>query len=200
MTEPHTNDHINGHIKPAQLEIAIIGGGLVGLIVAAGLQSRSISVTIYEQATSRKEIGAGLGMSKWTFEALGLLDTRVQATVNKIGALLDAGMWFSNGLQGKGDDGERGKYYDFELPLKPQGIGCHRGHLMAGLDEIVEEGTIKLGKRLIRITDTSGSKVLLEFSDGTTATAGASGPVESAHESEHIYIVSTTSGSDCSLS
>jgi salicylate hydroxylase len=44
-------------------EVAIVGGGIGGLTLAAGLLQQSISVEIFEQDTELREIGAGVAIA-----------------------------------------------------------------------------------------------------------------------------------------
>lgn len=43
--------------------IGIVGGGIVGLILALGLIRRGIKVRVYEQAAGFREVGAGIAFS-----------------------------------------------------------------------------------------------------------------------------------------
>ena len=49
--------------SPAEPHIAIIGGGIVGVILALGLSRQNILVHVYEQAAGFQEIGAGIALS-----------------------------------------------------------------------------------------------------------------------------------------
>lgn len=48
--------------KKADLRVIIIGGGIGGTAIAVALQNEGIHAEIYEQASSIKEVGAGIGM------------------------------------------------------------------------------------------------------------------------------------------
>ena len=43
-------------------DVAIVGGGIGGLTLAASLLQRSVSVEIFEQDTELREIGAGVAI------------------------------------------------------------------------------------------------------------------------------------------
>jgi 2-polyprenyl-6-methoxyphenol hydroxylase-like FAD-dependent oxidoreductase len=45
-----------------KLQIAIVGGGIGGLAAALALRARGLSVTIFEQASELREIGAGVSL------------------------------------------------------------------------------------------------------------------------------------------
>jgi salicylate hydroxylase len=44
-------------------QIAIVGGGIVGVILALGLVRQNMSVRVYEQAAGFREVGAGIAFS-----------------------------------------------------------------------------------------------------------------------------------------
>jgi len=48
---------------PADLEVAVVGGGIGGLTLATALAARDVPVTVYEQAPEHREIGAGVALS-----------------------------------------------------------------------------------------------------------------------------------------
>jgi 2-polyprenyl-6-methoxyphenol hydroxylase-like FAD-dependent oxidoreductase len=48
---------------PADLEVAVVGGGIGGLTLAIALGARGVPVTVYEQAPEHREIGAGVALS-----------------------------------------------------------------------------------------------------------------------------------------
>ena len=52
------------------LHFAIIGGGITGLTLAIALHYRGISVKLYEQAPSFKEIGAGVAFTPNAVQAM----------------------------------------------------------------------------------------------------------------------------------
>lgn len=61
----------------AGIHVAIVGGGITGVILALGLQHRGVSYTLYERAAAFNEIGAGIGFSPNAERALRLVDPRV---------------------------------------------------------------------------------------------------------------------------
>lgn len=67
-------------IAPEQdhrLSLAIIGGGLAGLVLSIGLSKFGIKHTIYESANQFSEIGAGISTGKNAIAALALIDPRI---------------------------------------------------------------------------------------------------------------------------
>src|SRR3569833_4193232 len=61
-----------GSAKP--FELAIIGGGITGITLAIALRKRNIRCTIYEQAGSFGEIGAGVGVHPNAIRAMRICD------------------------------------------------------------------------------------------------------------------------------
>lgn len=45
------------------MEIGIVGGGIVGVILALGLANQNIKARVFEQAAGFREIGAGMAFS-----------------------------------------------------------------------------------------------------------------------------------------
>lgn len=45
------------------MEIGIVGGGIVGVILALGLTNQNIKARVFEQAAGFREIGAGMAFS-----------------------------------------------------------------------------------------------------------------------------------------
>jgi salicylate hydroxylase len=46
-----------------QPEVAVVGAGIVGTILALGLLKQKIPVRVYEQSSGFREIGAGIGVT-----------------------------------------------------------------------------------------------------------------------------------------
>lgn len=72
-----------------QLDVAIIGGGIVGLTLAVGLLQRNIKFTIYERAHTFREIGAGIGFTPNAERAMTALNPSVHAAFRRVAAQND---------------------------------------------------------------------------------------------------------------
>ena len=69
---------MGGRVVLAGLEVIVIGGGVAGLAVAAGLRQHGAQVLVLEQAGGLREVGAGLQISPngaRVLQALGLGDS-----------------------------------------------------------------------------------------------------------------------------
>lgn len=143
------------------LHVAIVGGGIAGLCLGIGLQSRNIDFTIYERASGLHEIGAGIGLSPNAEWAMKLLDAKVHQAYEKVANANgeDYFQWV-NGLN---------KEMIFKLFV---GEGCFRGCRRSDfLDELMKclpPERVKFGKHVHKIREGCDGSVDLEFEDGTS--------------------------------
>lgn len=157
-----------------QLDLAIIGGGITGLSLAAGLLSRNIHVTIYERARQFREIGAGIGFTPNAERSMIALDPRVHTAFKKVATPNETDLFrWVDGYTRYSD--ERYEELLFEMDLGKRGFeGCHRAQFLDELVKLIPEKNVRLGKTLQRVTEkVDGEKLLLEFEDGSTAEADA---------------------------
>jgi salicylate hydroxylase len=165
-----------------QLEIAIIGGGIVGIMTAMGLLKRNIHVKMYEQARSFREIGAGVAFTANAMECMNLLNPVIVEAVDAVATPNgDANspndyLRWHNGYHWDPDDVDGSD--DQLLFLLHSGYkgfqGCHRAHLLDELVKHVPASAIQFGKRFQSYEDLGpDKKILLRFQDGTTAEADA---------------------------
>lgn len=175
----HNGAHINGAERT--VDVAIIGGGIVGVILALGLVKRNVNVTIYEQSRGFREIGAGVAFTANAIKAMSILDQRIVdalksvATPNGDPDNPTDYLRFVDGYNHKGGPDDTNEKLLFTLYTGYRGFaGCHRAHLMDQIVKLVPEGRVVFGKRLDSWSDKGdGSKVLIKFIDGTTAEADA---------------------------
>lgn len=154
-------------------QIAVIGGGIAGLMVALGLLRRGFVVKIYERANSFAEIGAGIGFSPNAERAMLALDPRIHTAFRCI-ATPNTEDWFQyvDGFnESPRGDGEE---LLFKIYLGSRGFeGCRRADLLAELAKLTPGHCIEFGKELVDIdeTFTKEQQTRLSFRNGTTATA-----------------------------
>ncbi|KAJ3532392.1 hypothetical protein NM208_g8460 [Fusarium decemcellulare] len=67
------------------LEVAVVGGGIIGLMVALGLLRRGLHVTIFEQAQELGEISAGFAFTAVARECMRRLDPRLVEALDRVG-------------------------------------------------------------------------------------------------------------------
>lgn len=146
------------------LHVAIIGGGITGLCLGIGLQSRNIDFTIYERADGIQDVGAGIGLSPNAEWAMKTLAPSVHAAYEKVANPNgeDYFQWV-NGLT---------KETIFKLFV---GEGCFRGctrfEFLEELMRCLPSERVRFGKQVRRIGKHGDGSVLLEFDDETTASA-----------------------------
>lgn len=166
---------------PAQknFELAIIGGGITGLMLGIALQKRSIRCTIYEQAAEFGEIGAGVSISRNAVRAMESIDRSVLGAFNIVST------------RNKSDD-KKSVWFDFldgmastpapELAplfaMVDPGVGQNAVHRARFLDELVKllpREAAQFNKRLSHILDDriGSGKMLMKFMDGSVAEADA---------------------------
>jgi salicylate hydroxylase len=169
--------------EPAEpVEVAIVGGGIVGVIVAIGFIKRGIMVKIYEQSTSFREIGAGISFTANAIECMALIDPNIKVALKKVATTNgdpknpNQYLQYSDGYNQK--DGEEPNLV-FRLHTGYRGFeGCHRAHLLDELIKLVPDGTIECRKRLLRFEDRLGRRVKLDFEDGSSVEADAGESVQ----------------------
>ncbi|OIW27096.1 FAD/NAD(P)-binding domain-containing protein [Coniochaeta ligniaria NRRL 30616] len=162
----------------APFSIAIIGGGITGLTLAIALHRRNVDCTVYEQAPSFKEIGAGLGFHPGAVQALRLCDEDIfrafekVCTVNKWDSKRH--VWFDV-FDGTADVPANELEPAFTI-VQPQtgGGSCHRARFLDKLVKLLpkDRDIARFDKRLERIEDDEGG-CLITFCDGTVARADA---------------------------
>jgi salicylate hydroxylase len=140
-----------------QLHVVIVGGGIGGLTAALALRARRLNVTVFEQAGELREIGAGVSIhsnAALLLQRIGLTDG-----IRKIGSPIA-------GLLLRTSDGE-----PIDISARPspgvQSYNVHRAEFQKLLADAQPEGTLHLGHRLSRASETNG-RAKLTFSNGTT--------------------------------
>ncbi|PYI16366.1 FAD/NAD(P)-binding domain-containing protein, partial [Aspergillus violaceofuscus CBS 115571] len=163
------------------IEIAIIGSGLIGTLLALGLLNRNsphLRIQVYEQAACHRELGAGIGFTRAARHCMMRLDPRLDeclravATENGEPDDPDYNMRFVDGYHTYVDDdspqpvGIEGKVY--KLYAGPRGFeGCHRAHFLEEIMKLMPEGVVQFGKRLERYEYLESRRIQLVFGDGS---------------------------------
>ncbi|KAF5865101.1 hypothetical protein ETB97_005342 [Aspergillus alliaceus] len=163
------------------LEIAIIGCGIIGAILALGLLSKNIKVTVYEQSRTLRETGAGIAFTANARKCMAMIDPRIVdcvaavATTNGDPGNPNNNMQFIDGYTHRPDEADDMSWKKlYELSTGPKGFeGCHRGHFLEEVMGLIPDGVVKWGKRLERVEEFGVGRVLLRFSDGSVGRADA---------------------------
>jgi salicylate hydroxylase len=162
------------------VEIAIVGGGIIGLILGLGLIKRGVNVKIYEQARSLREIGAGVAFTANAIRCMGLVEPGIvkalKAVATSNGDANDPNDWLQwvDGYNQHFEDPKQEKLL-YKLYAGHRGFeGCHRAQFLDALAKIVPEGVVEFKKRLDTLAQGGESdKAILRFTDGMTVVADA---------------------------
>ncbi|KAI1097020.1 FAD/NAD(P)-binding domain-containing protein [Rostrohypoxylon terebratum] len=174
-----------------RVKVAIVGGGIAGLALAAGLAKKPhIDVHVYEGSPAFKDIGAGLALHLNAIKAMVLIDPGLKQA------------YFDRALS----MGEEHQEMTTEVILAQ---GPHQGRLVAelgrakgrktisradlleGYVSLIPRESISFGKKLVKITETLSDKhaVRLSFQDGTEATADCLLGADGIHSVTRAYLL-----------
>lgn len=143
-----------------ELRVAIIGAGIAGSAVAAALVSKGIRADVYEQADVLGEVGAGVGitipsinaLTKWglkdSFESVTEVSTKMQIIAGDDHLLIEEDWPILT-----------------EETVKPYARFTHRADLLDTLVAPIPQNQIHLSHRLIDIQE-NGSTVEMTFENG----------------------------------
>lgn len=179
--EDHPVSGSNSQSQPS-LDVAIIGGGIIGVITALGLIHRGLRVTIYERAAKWPEIGAAFAFTGVARECMEKLDPKILAALSRVAHRNPADMvryWDGFHPQTKEEAESAETAMMFELPEKNMAYwACLRTRFLLELaGEFPQSGdrdVVQFGKQLIDYTDgveEGNGKVVLSFADGSQAEA-----------------------------
>ncbi len=152
----------------AASKILIIGGGIGGLACALALIRRGIDVTVHEQASELREVGAGV--------QIGANGTRVLHALGLKDALAATQFFASGKMARLWNTGETWTTFDLGAIAQERygapHIFMHRGDLQSALADAIraeKPDAIRLGRRFAGLTQDDAG-VTVTFADGSTAT------------------------------
>ncbi|RYP78384.1 hypothetical protein DL771_000569 [Monosporascus sp. 5C6A] len=166
------------------VEIAIVGGGIIGLVLTMGLLRVGVKVQVYEQAQGFREIGAGIAFTANAIRCMNLIDPAVPVALRSSGSVATSNggeqdpndylRWIDGYDRHREDDPYRQRLF-FKLDAGYRGFeGCRRDQFLEALVKVIPPGVVELKKRLMTIEDRGDDKkLLLTFRDGTSAEADA---------------------------
>lgn len=162
-------------------EIAVIGGGIGGLATAAFLRRAGLRSTVYEQARSLKEVGAGLVVAPNLARLLRELDALPADAV-----CLDIGWEFRRWQDGAVLSSEDLRE-SCEALYGERTYTVHRADLLAALASAVPADTVRLGKRCVSIE--VGARTVVSFADGSTTEADVVIGADGVHSTVRAALV-----------
>ncbi|KAI0318092.1 FAD/NAD-P-binding domain-containing protein [Amylostereum chailletii] len=147
-------------------QVAIVGGGICGLVFAIALAKAGVKVDIFEAASKYGEIGAGIGIGPNAVRALkklGILDD-VAAKSEDSPCVRP----FQFRRAGRGHE----VLYEYECQPEDVGFALHRAALLDGLAALIDPNIVPthFKKRCVDITQSSTSppRTIIHFADGST--------------------------------
>ncbi|KAL2167890.1 hypothetical protein VTG60DRAFT_677 [Thermothelomyces hinnuleus] len=160
-----------------RLNIAVVGGGIVGCVTALGLLKRGISVKIYEQSRSFREIGAGVAFTANAQKCMELTNPDVLRAMKAVSTENPLAYYtYVDGYHALSDDLRDMREKElFRLPAGKSGFdGCHRAHFLEELVKFIPADVVEFRKRLdTYVVGKDDEPIKLKFEDGTSATADA---------------------------
>jgi len=145
------------------MHVAIVGGGIGGLSAAVALIHRGIRVSVYEQSSELREVGAGIFIypnSLRQLERIGLGDA-----LARVGARVGAGSEYY-----RMDGSVVGKILTTDSSGWNGMYGMHRADFLDALAKVIPPDAIHTGHKCIGFSqDETGAQ--LTFENGTVAQA-----------------------------
>jgi salicylate hydroxylase len=150
------------------LKVAVVGGGIGGLVLALALRERGIGFEIYEQADELREIGAAVALSANGTRELRRLGVGEQVeAVSVVPSALVIRRWDTGEVIADHPIGRDGTY---EATFGAPYYGVHRVALLQALAERLGGDGVNLGRRCVGV-DERASGAELRFADGSSAAA-----------------------------
>ncbi|KAI1104263.1 FAD/NAD(P)-binding domain-containing protein [Jackrogersella minutella] len=174
-----------------RVKVAIVGGGIAGLALAAGLVKKPhLDVHVYESVPAYKDIGAGLALHLNAIKAMALIGPEVkQAYFDKALSMGDENQeMVTQVILGQGP--HKGQLVA-ELGRAKGRKTVSRADLLDGFLALIPSGRISFGKKLVSIDQQTSGKhaVRLTFQDGTEATADCLLGADGIHSVTRNYLL-----------
>ncbi|KAI1098449.1 putative salicylate hydroxylase [Jackrogersella minutella] len=168
---------MNGDNSSLSLDIAVVGGGIIGVMMALGLLHRGMRVTLYERANDFHEIGAGFAFTAVARDCMQRLSPQVLEALQRVGEENEHPnnrYWDGFNPTNK-EEAQSQNSLLFHMSARELDYwGCLRSHFLREMASYLPEGITKFGKQLKNyIDDEKSEKVVLRFTDGSTAEAHA---------------------------
>jgi salicylate hydroxylase len=152
---------------PADLRIAVVGGGIGGLTLALALAARDVPCTVYEQAAEQREIGAGVALSANATRHLHRLGLgEALDAVSVVPSALAFRRWDDGRIIASHAIGTRYRER-FGAPY----YGVHRVALQEVLTAALPPGVVELRHRCTGVGVDERGKARIAFDDGRVVTA-----------------------------
>ncbi|KAI0886360.1 FAD/NAD(P)-binding domain-containing protein [Annulohypoxylon maeteangense] len=144
------------------IHVAIIGGGITGIIFALGLQKRGVGFTLYERTPGFTELGAGIGFSPNAERAFKIINPEIDRVYKKLTApthIEEHFQWV---------DGYKTNEVAARLLIGVDSfLGGRRSDFVDGWSELISKDHVKFNKELAFLIIKDDGKVSLQFKDGS---------------------------------
>ncbi|KAI1422728.1 hypothetical protein F5Y12DRAFT_761458 [Xylaria sp. FL1777] len=142
------------------LHVAIVGGGITGVILALGLEKRGVSYTLYERASAFTEIGAGIGFSPNAERALKVVDPRVYEVYKKVASSTEDEDFF------QWVDGHGTNEVIAKLLIGVDAFqGGRRSDFLEAWSTLIPSWKVKFCKEIVSALQNEDGRVALKFKD-----------------------------------
>ncbi|KAL4758587.1 uncharacterized protein BDW70DRAFT_152396 [Aspergillus foveolatus] len=174
-----------GTVRPGEpVQVAIIGGGIVGVVLAVGLTRQNVKVRLFEQSQGFREIGAGIAFTANAIRCMEQIDPAIVTALRSSGSVPtstgdekdpnDYLRWIDGYNLHREDD----PYYQrmlYKINAGYRGFeGCRRDQFLEALVKVIPPEVIECKKRLESIEERGlEEKLILTFVDGTTVEVDA---------------------------
>lgn len=161
----------------APLQVAVVGGGIIGVMTAIGLRRRGINATIYERASTWHEVSAGFAFTGAAREWMEMIDPALVELLGSMSGKSDASTsnayWDGFHPRTNEDAEDESKALLFRTPTNNLSFwGCVRSQFLKGMAAMLPEEATVFGKQLAGYDeDDVNDKVTLHFDDDSTAQA-----------------------------
>ncbi|KAI0476363.1 hypothetical protein GGR56DRAFT_666009 [Xylariaceae sp. FL0804] len=148
------------------IRVAIVGGGITGVILALGLEKRGVEYMLYERAPEFTEIGAGIGFSPNAERALGFVDPNVYKIYKEVASTHPEEDAFTF------IDGHKTNEIIARVPIGIDAFqGGRRSDFLEAWSELIPPEKVKFGQELVSLAQHDNGVVSLKMKDGGTHTA-----------------------------
>ncbi|KAL4997567.1 hypothetical protein BDV10DRAFT_169515 [Aspergillus recurvatus] len=172
-----TNGIADSPANDGPLNVAIVGGGIIGIITALGLVHRGMKVTIFERAPEIHESGAAMAFTGLARQCMRRLDQSVLDALSNVSEVNrhPHNRYWDGFHPATKEAAQDESAVMFQVSARELSYcGCLRSHLLREMSSKLPEGVIQFKKELDSyIDDPDDGKVVLQFTDGTTAEADA---------------------------